>query len=147
MCTLLETSQIVIVKSGLLCARQVIDDLSAITLRDGMPLEAVITEGMHHPNIVNTLAHCVQLPDAAPAQLQQQQRPHDSAHSTACNSLCAASSAAGSGAASSSAALSSSPKSYTGSLEHSDGFAWLLLEYCNMGCLQVRLTAAPKSRV
>ncbi len=38
---------------------QVIDDLGAIIMRDGEPLEASITEGMSHPNIVNTIAHTV----------------------------------------------------------------------------------------
>ena len=38
---------------------QVIDDLNAIVMRDGEPLEASITEGMSHPNIVNTIAHTV----------------------------------------------------------------------------------------
>lgn len=38
---------------------QVIDDLDAIIMRDGEPLEASITEGMTHPNIVNTIAHTV----------------------------------------------------------------------------------------
>ena len=28
-------------------------------MRDGEPLEASITEGMSHPNIVNTIAHTV----------------------------------------------------------------------------------------
>ena len=28
-------------------------------MRDGEPLEAWITEGMSHPNIVNTIAHTV----------------------------------------------------------------------------------------
>ena len=41
------------------CFLQVIDDLNAIVMRDGEPLEASITEGMSHPNIVNTIAHTV----------------------------------------------------------------------------------------
>ena len=41
------------------CLLQVIDDLGAIVMRDGEPLEASITEGMSHPNIVNTIAHTV----------------------------------------------------------------------------------------
>jgi len=41
------------------CHAQVIDDLGAIIMRDGEPLEASITEGMSHPNIVNTIAHTV----------------------------------------------------------------------------------------
>ena len=38
---------------------QVIDDLAAIIMRDGEPLEASIMEGISHPNIVNIIAHAV----------------------------------------------------------------------------------------
>lgn len=38
---------------------QVIDDLAAIIMRDGVPLEASIMEGNSHPNIVNIIAHAV----------------------------------------------------------------------------------------
>ncbi len=96
---------------------QVIEDLNAITMIDGKPLEAVITEGMRHPNIVNTLAHTVQ---HAPARPQPQPRTHDSAHSTL----------------HSSPGTSTTPRKAPKGLQ-SEGVAWLLLEYCDMGCLQV----------
>ena len=58
---------------------------------DGQPLEAALTEGLHHPGIVETIAHSV----------------------TGCTT-----------------SLSSSP-------DDSEGETWLLLEYCDGGCLQV----------
>ena len=38
---------------------QVIDDLAAVIMRDGKPLEASIMEGISHPSIVNIIAHAV----------------------------------------------------------------------------------------
>lgn len=95
---------------------QVIENLDAITMRDGKPLEAVITEGMHHPNIVNTIAHTVQ--QALPQQSQQHM--HDSAHSTRHSPHDSA----------------GTPLKTAKSLQP-EGVAWLVLEYCDMGCLQV----------
>ena len=95
---------------------QVIENLDVIAMRDGKPLEAVITEGMHHPNIVNTIAHTVQqtLPQ------QSQQHMHDSAHSTRHSPHDNA----------------GTPLKTAKSLQP-EGVAWLVLEYCDMGCLQV----------
>ncbi|KAK9915620.1 hypothetical protein WJX75_001643 [Coccomyxa subellipsoidea] len=97
------------------CAVKVIENLDAIAMRDGKPLEAVITEGMHHPNIVNTIAHTVQqtLPQ------QSQQHMHDSAHSTRHSPHDNA----------------GTPLKTAKSLQP-EGVAWLVLEYCDMGCLQ-----------
>lgn len=99
---------------------QVIEDLDAIAMRDGKLLEAVITEGICHPNIVNTIAHTVQ----HTAELQR--RPHDSAQSSLAgrsDGPCKSGSAAS--------------RDKAGQGLHSKGVAWLLLEYCDMGCLQV----------
>ena len=99
---------------------QVIEDLNAIAMRDGKPLEAVITEGMQHPNIVNTIAHTVQHTP------HLQRRPHDSAQSSLAGT---------SDVPCKSGSLASRNKARQG--VQSEGIAWLLLEYCDMGCLQV----------
>ncbi|CAL8470312.1 g9854 [Coccomyxa elongata] len=101
------------------CAVKVIEDLDAIAMRDGKPLEAVITEGICHPNIVNTIAHTMQHTAELPRRL------HDSAQSSLAGTSdgpCKSGSAA------------SHDKAGQGL--HSKGVAWLLLEYCDMGCLQ-----------
>lgn len=109
---------------------QVIEDLNAIAMRDGKPLEAVITEGMHHPNIVNTIAHTVQHTP------QLQRRPHDSAQSSLAGT---------SGEPCKSGSPASLNKAHQGM--QSEGVAWLLLEYCDMGCLQVTSPPAGWSRL
>ncbi len=91
---------------------QVIEDLNAIAMRDGKPLEAVITEGMQHPNIVNTIAHTVQHTP------HLQRRPHDSAQSSLAGT---------SDVPCKRGSLASRNKARQG--VQSEGVAWLLLEY------------------
>lgn len=145
-------------KNACTCAVQIMEDLSRVAMRDGLPLEATITEGLSHPNVVNTLAHVV-VPPATRGPL------HDSAHSNksssrtsrsgstggvpsgssgaeACTASTGSSTSSGVAAGSS---LSGAPVGGKGSRAKApaqkkagaEGTAWLLLEFCDKGCLQV----------
>ena len=129
---------------------QVIDDGASVRTRGGVPLEAVITEGLAHPGVVNTLAHALLAPPA--------RSTHDSAGSHPTSS-CAAPASASAPNSGSSGPAATSPASGVVVLAESwpsdrdlaakgaapakdarglDGQAWLLLEYCDKGCLQAR---------
>ena len=124
---------------------QVIDDGASVRTRGGVPLEAVITEGLVHAGVVNTLAHALLAPRA--------RSTHDSAGSRPTSSCAKKGSAsppssASSGHAATSAAsgvevlAESWPSDSNATAEDArglDGQAWLLLEYCDKGCLQARL--------
>lgn len=77
-------------------ALQVIDDGASVRTRGGVPLEAVITEGMAHPGVVNTLAHAMAAPLA--------RSMHDSAGSRPTSSCAAPASASAPSSESSGAA-------------------------------------------
>ncbi len=127
---------------------QVIEDLNVMATRDGKPLEAVITEGMQHPHIVNTIAHTVVACPSGRAG-----STHDSAGSSLYGTSDGASrtqsvskelqpqpqppaSITRSGATGGTTTSCSSRES-----KHMEQVAWLLLEFCDKGCLQVgRLT-------
>lgn len=108
-----------------------------MSMRDGKPLEAVITEGMQHPHIVNTIAHTI-----VTVQSGRNSYTHDSAASS---SLGASSGAYRGGSGSCGA---ETKQNVGGSSSHSSGSSkrsrhveqvgWLLLEFCDRGCLQVR---------
>ena len=103
-----------------------------MAMRDGRPLEATITEGIAHPNIVNTLAHTVVLPEAP----KQEPVMHDSAGSSWNSS--------GSGGPSSNGSIAcggSKQHRSVSSCGEGEGVAWLLLEFCDKGCLQARSRA------
>jgi len=120
----------------------VIDDGATVRTRGGQPLEAVITEGLAHAGVVGTLAHCV---------LPPRGRLHDSAASSGpagsprgakpkrAPALAAA--AEEGGAAAAAAAKAPAPAGEGRGLA---GQAWLLLEYCDKGCLQARRPRPPR---
>ena len=129
--------------------RQVIDDGASVRTRGGVPLEAVITEGLAHSGVVNTLAHAM--------VARRARSTHDSAGSRPASS-CAAPSSGSSGPAATSAAsgvdvlAESWPPDSDSAAEGADrdargldGQAWLLLEYCDKGCLQARLAPGATS--
>ena len=128
---------------------QVISDGACVRTRDGKPLEAVITEGFAHAGVVNTLAHVV-----VPAR----RRVHDSAGSgvsgLAASPVLPASRPAsapvalpeaaevgpvgGTRAAAGAETATASGSGLGSGVEGCglSGEAWLLLEYCDKGCLQ-----------
>lgn len=128
-----------------------VDDGASVRTRRGVPLEAVITEGMAHPGVVNTLAHAMLAPPA--------RSTHDSAGSRPTSSCAAPASASApsseapgpapaSAASGTDAPAASWPSDSDAAAEGAaramdarglDGQAWLLLEYCDKGCLQARL--------
>ena len=119
-----------------MCA-QIMEDLSCVAMRDGKPLEAIITDGLAHPGIVNTLAHTVVLPQGT-----SRQRVHDSVGS------CSSSSSDSGRPSPDSSAFSLSCKTHSqcSSIKKgAEGVAWLLLEFCDKGCLQARTASTPGS--
>ena len=145
-------------KNACTCAVQIMEDLSRVAMRDGLPLEATITEGLRHPNVVNTLAHAV-VPRAPRGNA------HDSAHSNGRSGASGCSGSAPGGSSSGAEACGGSSGSSVAEADSSslsearggsggaqgspdtrkaparkaalEGTAWLLLEFCDKGCLQV----------
>ncbi len=126
-----------------------ISDGACVRTRGGKPLEAVITEGFAHAGVVNTLAHVV-----VPAR----RRVHDSAGSgvsglaaspvlpasylpSAPVALPEAAEAGPVGGTRAAAAAETATAAAAGPGSGVEGCglsgeAWLLLEYCDKGCLQ-----------
>jgi hypothetical protein len=101
-----------------------------MAMRDGKPLEAVITEGMRHPHIVNTLAHAIVAQDGA----RLSHSTHDSVASTSLDSSLYRKHA---GTGSEWTSQNSGSK-----FADQSTVAWLLLEFCDKGCLQVLRTSS-----
>lgn len=124
-----------------------ISDGACVRTRGGRPLEAVITEGFAHAGVVNTLAHAV---------IPARRRVHDSAGSgvsglaaspvlpapcppTAPVALLDSAEVGPVGGTRAAAVAVTAAAAGPGSGVEGCGLsgeAWLLLEYCDKGCLQ-----------
>ena len=94
---------------------QIIDNSATIRMLDGEPLEAAITKGAHHPNVVRTIDFAVTSAAAADADADAD-----------------------------SDAAPERFDSATSHHKHRQGNSetWMLLEFCDCGSLQVRTTTS-----